>query len=130
MKNLTLFMFFVAVTILFCWNGSLNAQEPDPNDVEFEIPFIDRDGDGINDVMQHGWGLRFVERYKKRQKVWEQLNVEIVKGENGPQVDTDGDGVGDMDIREFMKSKMARLLHCICQLVRTCLRQDTKTMTK
>ena len=47
-----------------------------------------------------------MERYKKRKKVWEQLNVEIIKGEDGPKVDTDGDGVGDIDLRDYMKSKM------------------------
>jgi len=111
MKNLKHIMFlsliaFLAVSFL---SDGLLAQEPDP-EPDVEIPFIDRDGDGINDLLQHGWGLRFMERYKKRQLVWEQLNVEIIKGEDGVMVDTDGDGVGDMSVRDFLKEKMDTLI--------------------
>ena len=77
---------------------------------EIEIPFIDRDSDGINDLLQNGWGLRFVERYKKRQELWEQLNVEIIRDEDGKKVDTDGDGVGDISFPDFMKQKMDELI--------------------
>ena len=41
-----------------------DAEQPD----EKNIPFIDRDGDGINDFLQHGWGLKILERHKQRQK--------------------------------------------------------------
>ncbi len=111
MKNLKhiMFMFVIAfLTVLFLSDGLL-AQEPDPFP-DVEIPFIDRDGDGINDLLQHGWGLRFMERYKKRQLVWEQLNVEIIKGEDGIMVDTDGNGVGDISVRDFLKEKMDTLI--------------------
>jgi len=103
---------------LFFSSGNLSAQEvaqdatvDDPsNDTSIEIPFIDRDSDGINDLLQNGWGLRFLERYKKRQLVWEQLNVEIIRGEQGMKVDTDGDGVGDIAFHDFMKEKMNELI--------------------
>lgn len=111
MKNLKHIMFIFIITFLavFFLSDGLLAQEPDPVP-DVEIPFIDRDGDGINDLLQHGWGLRFMERYKKRQLVWEQLNVEIIKGEDGVMVDTDGDGVGDISIRDFLKEKMDTLI--------------------
>ena len=101
------------VLILFFSIG-LSGQET--SHAEIELPFIDRDGDGINDLLQNGWGLRFVDRYKKRQLVWEQLNVEIIRGDKGREgregllVDTDGDGVGDMDMHEYMKGKMDTLI--------------------
>lgn len=60
--------------------------------------------------MQEGWGLRFIERYKKRQEVWNQLNVEIVRSEDGAMVDTDGDGKGDISVSDYMKSKMDELI--------------------
>ena len=105
MKSLVPFICAVVLSTLFLVSDMAQAQDRDPLK-EMNMPFIDRDGDGINDVLQHGWGRRFVERYKKRQKIWEQLNVEIIKGEDGPQVDTDNDGVGDIALREYMKSKM------------------------
>lgn len=90
--------------------GSVTVAQDTPPDPPVDIPFIDRDGDGINDLLQHGWGLRFLNRYKKRQLVWEQLNVEIIRGDDGPMVDTDGDGVGDMSIHDFMKEKMDEMI--------------------
>jgi hypothetical protein len=98
----------LSLLALFFLSGSLSAQEPDQDPPE--IPFIDRDGDGINDLLQHGWGLRFLERYQKRQLIWEQLNVEIIRGEDGLMVDTDGDGIGDISFRDFMKEKMDELI--------------------
>jgi hypothetical protein len=92
----------------FYSSGQALAQESPNPDVE--IPFIDRDGDGINDLLQNGWGLRFMERYKKRQLIWEQFNDVIIKGQDGPMVDTDGDGVGDIPLREYMKMKMDTLI--------------------
>jgi len=112
MKNLKNIMFMFVITFLAVslLSDGLLAQEPTPGKPDIEIPFIDRDGDGINDLLQHGWGLRFMERYKKRQLVWEQLNVEIIKGEDGVMVDTDGDGVGDISVHDFLKEKMATLI--------------------
>lgn len=108
MKNLIIFTIAAVVCVMF-FTHPAQAQDPDPTE-EMRIPFIDRDGDGVNDMLQNGWGQRFMQRYKKRQQVWEQLNVDIIKGEDGPKVDTDGDGVGDVDVREFMKSKMDELI--------------------
>jgi hypothetical protein len=96
----------VAILILSAGIAATPAQ--DMKDIE--IPFVDRDGDGINDLLQNGWGLRFMNRYKKRQQVWEQLNVEVVRGDQGMMVDTDGDGVGDVSMRDYMKSIMGKLI--------------------
>ena len=119
-KNIYLFASVLSVLILalFVMSSSLSAQEAEqPVTVEdqlkssdIELPFIDRDSDGINDLLQNGWGLRFVARYKKRQELWDQLNVEIVRGEEGLKIDTDGDGVGDIAFRDFMKEKMNELI--------------------
>jgi hypothetical protein len=101
-------IFAVVFLVIVFAAGSIFAQEME--DPEIDIPFIDRDGDGINDLLQNGWGLRFIERYKKRQLVWEQLNIEIIRDEDGALVDTDGDGTGDMPLREFMKAHMDELI--------------------
>jgi hypothetical protein len=111
MKKLNYFHLLVFATIfltLFCFSGSLSAQELE--DPEVDIPFIDHDGDGINDLLQSEWGLRFLERYKMRQQIWEQLSDEIIQTEDGFMVDTDGDGVGNISFREFMKGKMDELI--------------------
>ena len=120
MKRLTQMALTFAITFLasVLLVGSPSAQEADPQgnaggpaeDPGIEIPFIDRDGDGINDLVQNGWGLRFMERYKKRQQLWDQLNIEIIRGEEGLMVDTDGDGVADISFRDYMKDKMDELI--------------------
>jgi hypothetical protein len=74
------------------------------------IPFIDRDGDGINDLLQYGWGLKFLNRYKKRAFLWERLNAEVVVKGKKMMVDTDGDGVEDMPFHKIMKKKMDKLV--------------------
>ena len=105
--NLMILPFAVAFLAMFFLGNAVKAQETPP---EIEIPFIDRDGDGINDLLQNGWGLRFMNRYKKRHELWEQLNIEIIRNEDGAMVDTDGDGVGDIAFGEYMKSKMDELI--------------------
>lgn len=95
---------------LFIMNSKASAQETNATLSVDEIPFIDRDGDGINDLMQQGWGLRFVERFKKRQKVWNLLNSELTRGEEGAMIDSDGDGVGDISRHDFMKTKLDELI--------------------
>jgi len=112
MKNL---QFVVLTLIISCFiflasNTPVLAQDEHTPPQDIQMPFIDRDGDGINDLLQHGWGLRFMERYKKRQLVWDQLKVEILRGEDGLMVDTNGDGVGDVSFHEFMKEKMNELI--------------------
>jgi hypothetical protein len=98
---------FLALLII---NSNTAAQETDLTVGDVEIPFIDRDGDGINDLMQQGWGLRFVERYKKRQEIWNLLKAELTRGEEGAMIDTDGDGVGDISRRDYMKTKLDELV--------------------
>ena len=99
--NQILFIVFAALLLFLFAGEGVKAQDVNP---DIEIPFIDRDGDGINDLLQHGWGTRFIKRYKKRQVIWEQLNVEIIKAEDGVLVDTDGKG--DIPMKDFMKNKM------------------------
>lgn len=83
--------------------GQSSVQEQ-LNNINIEIPFVDKDGDGINDLLQNGWGLRFIQRYKNRRAVWNQMNQD---GERGNQlIDTDGDGVPDTPFREYMRNFM------------------------
>jgi len=111
MKKLDKLMTLVFAGSLLLLTGMSNSvAAQDVDDPEVDIPFIDRDGDGINDLLQHGWGLRFRERYQQRQAVWEQLNVEVTRGEGGMMVDLDGDGVGDMAFSEFIQGKMNELI--------------------
>ena len=97
--------------------GNLQAQENETNkpvreqlrDLGVNIPFIDRDGDGINDLLQKGWGLQFLNRYRKRQALWEELNAKVVEGES-KLVASDGDGVGDIPFPEFLRVKMKEMV--------------------
>ncbi len=73
-----------------------------------EIPFVDRDGDGVNDLLQNGWGLRFLKRYNNRNEAWNQI---IEQGEDGTiLVDTDGDGTADTPLRELRQKRMGELI--------------------
>ncbi len=124
-EKITRYFVILAVVILLgfaMFTGSAFAQEDQApaekaqenadrlDNSEINIPFIDRDGDGINDMLQNGWGLRFMNRYKKRQALWDQLNVEIVVEDDEKLVDTDGDGEGDIPFREYLKEKMDELI--------------------
>ncbi|MBM4171953.1 MAG: hypothetical protein FJ214_08815 [Ignavibacteria bacterium] len=111
LKNISFILAVVALSLLFIQTTS-NAQSIGDRlkGLGIDIPFIDKDGDGINDLLQNGWGLRFLNRWQHRQDLWDLLNVEIIKGENGLMVDTDGDGVGDIAFRDFIKSKMDELI--------------------
>lgn len=87
---------------LFICSGFLAAQDP----VE-DIPFRDRDGDGVNDFLQSERGQKMLERHQKRQAVWEQLGISVIRPEEGQKgllVDTDNDGVGDISMREYMQA--------------------------
>ncbi|MFC1728926.1 hypothetical protein ACFL6I_01200 [candidate division KSB1 bacterium] len=119
MKRL-LFGFIIVVFLSVCgivWiNSDLFAQENTKGqtvinqmqELKIEIPFVDRDGDGINDLLQSGWGLRFVERFKNRRAVWEQM---MSDDEHGAfLVDTDGDGVPDTPVRDMMREHMNQLI--------------------
>ena len=80
------------------------SESPADENMDVEIPFIDRDGDGINDLVQNQWGLRFIKRYKRRHAIWEQI-ISEGKGEN-KLVDSDGDGMPETPFREYFKKKM------------------------
>ncbi|MCP4726416.1 MAG: hypothetical protein GY863_15330 [bacterium] len=73
-----------------------------------EIPFVDRDGDGINDLLQNGWGLRFLRQYKNRREAWNQI---MENGENaGKMIDTDGDGIADTPMQGKFRGHMNELI--------------------
>ena len=104
----------VLLTLLgIVWvNGDLLAQtNTGPQTVQeqlramnIEIPFIDKDGDGINDLMQNGWGLRFMEQYKNRRALWNQM----MEGEEKEKqmIDTDGDGIPDTPLNEMFRQQL------------------------
>lgn len=97
-----------------CVNSSLFAQEDKKptqsklretlKDLNVTIPFIDRDGDGINDLMQSRWGMKFIERFKNRRAIWDQLVAED-KIEDY-LIDTNKDGTPDTPFRDFLRDKM------------------------
>ncbi len=102
MKNkLYLIVFTISLIIIgLIWvNSDIFAQGNEDKDPKVEvpenIPFIDRNGDGINDGLQYGWGLRFLQRHKMRQEIKEGLNP---------------DGKGDKSMREFMQEKLDELV--------------------
>lgn len=111
LNQIALLAVFAFLSLLFISNtGNAQTIGDKIKGLGIDIPFIDKDGDGINDLLQNGWGLRFLNRYNQRQDLWNLLNIEIIKGENGLMVDTDGDGVGDIAFKDFMKSKMDELI--------------------
>ena len=109
--------------------NSIFAQENDKKKTEKnskeKILFIDKDGDGINDILQHGWGLKLL--LNKNKSAEEQnLNPDnksgeiIIKSDNKSCVsyedeinqyiktfDKDGDGKPDVgsieEIRRYLK---------------------------
>lgn len=81
-------------------NKSIQSQL---RDMKIQIPFVDKDGDGINDLMQNGWGLRFLKQYQNRRAAWDQLE----KGQerSNKMIDTNGDGVPDTKISDMMEKR-------------------------
>jgi hypothetical protein len=107
--RLKLSMLAIVFGLVLVWQTHLAAQSAAAG-TAVALPFIDRDGDGINDMLQNGWGLRFMERYKKRQLIWEQLKAQIVQGLDGAGTNTEGGAQGDKQVREFMQQKMNELV--------------------
>lgn len=104
------FIFLTVLTISIVMAGvlwvhsDLFAQDPDPAEetIPDDIPFVDRDGDGVNDLLQHGWGLRFRERHKRLRE-----GLENQRENREPfLIDTDNDGEPDTPLREYMRNQM------------------------
>ena len=89
-----------------------DTPENETTTTEKEIPFIDRDGDGINDIYQRGWGLGFSKDRnvgRMGDKIKEQLKPELVDTDNDgtpdtPYVDTDNDGVVDTPLHDYLEA--------------------------
>jgi len=111
MKKLPRLFLYVILCAFLGTVLSVTAQEKEKinkklKEYQITIPFIDRDGDGINDLVQSGWGLKFLEQFKNRGVIWDQL---IIPGKDEEQlVDTDGDGEPDTSFREYFSSKMSQ----------------------
>ena len=110
-------IFFISFTIgliilgILWVNGNLLAQDdskPEPPTTK-NLPFIDRDGDGVNDLLQHGWGLRILQRNQKRKEMREKLEAEG-KNFGSVLVDTDNDGTPDTPLRDIIHSKMNEMV--------------------
>lgn len=110
MKNKVMYTAVVMGLIIFglMWRtGGTLAQEETPAE---EIPFVDRDGDGVNDMLQRGWGLRFNRNKGMRENVREQLNPVMVDTDDDgvadtPYIDTDGDGEVDTPLHDYLASE-------------------------
>ena len=105
-------------------NTALFAQDPDPTDPVDDHPnlrdhFIDRDGDGINDVFQRGLGLRMGRMGRGRGAdgtgPGRVGGVRIGVDTDGDgvvdqiMIDTDGDGVGDISLKDHLAQRMELL---------------------
>jgi len=95
-------------------HNDIFAQQEDPeikqDPPEEEIPFIDRDGDGVNDLLQYGWGLRFLMRRRMMEEL-KQNNQNSNRNRQGQVlIDTDDDGVPDTPFREYMRERMKGLV--------------------
>lgn len=125
MKNLLYILAITGALIItgLIWvNTDIFAQDntgTGNNTDKEKLPFIDRDGDGVNDLLQRGWGLKFGERQKNRQAVLGMLGIngkpELVDTDNDgkpdtPYIDTDNDGKVDTPVKEFMQNKMNQLI--------------------
>jgi len=115
MKRITFItaLLFILGAVLI--NSDIRAQDNTGQTVEdqlknlqIRIPFIDRDEDGINDLLQNGWGLRFLERYKNRRAAWDQIMGERKNG--GRMIDSDGDGTPDTPMRDVIHERMNELV--------------------
>ncbi len=105
----TMQMTFIALLGAAWVNGSIFAQDrTGRTEPEIRIPFIDKDGDGINDLLQNGWGLKFIQRFKNRRAVWSEMNKDGEKG--NILIDTDNDGKPDTTLRDVLKEKMDQLV--------------------
>ena len=109
---------FLMFIVLLIADNSLFAQEAETKtrarlgeqlqELNINLPFIDKDGDGINDLMQSRLGLKFIKRFKNRRAVWDQLIAEGKIDEN--LIDSDNDGTPDTSFREFIRDKMNQLI--------------------
>jgi len=112
MNNLLIPVLSLLVIVMI--SSSANAQDNSQDieqrlkDLNIRIPFVDRDEDGINDLLQSGWGLRFLQRYENRRAVWNQMMEENEQG--GKMIDTDGDGVADTPLRQMARERMHELV--------------------
>ena len=116
MRQKIFYAVFVTVLVIFglVWiHSDIFAQEDPVTKQEppkEEIPFIDRDGDGVNDLLQYGWGLRFL----MRRRIMEELKQNNQNNNGNRQgqilIDTDNDGVPDTPFREYMQGKMNELI--------------------
>lgn len=115
MKRISISIILIAVLALIgiLWiNSDILAQDKTVQppvqqqlrELKIEIPFVDRDGDGINDLLQNGWGLRFMQQYKNRRALWDQMMENDEKGNQ--MIDTDGDGVPDTPVRNLIQERM------------------------
>lgn len=95
----------LALFSLFLFSGNIAAQDTGGRD----IPFIDNDGDGINDLGQSRRGQRIAHRLRNL-GIAEQLGVDIITEDGQKLVDTDGDGIGDIGLREFIQSNLETLV--------------------
>lgn len=107
-KQLLTAIFALTLLVLFVPQGVFSQEEGNGSGngkgYMGNVPFIDDNGDGINDLMQSRWGLRFIKRQAIRNAIWDQLNVEIVFQDDTRWVDTDGDGVGDIQLHDYINS--------------------------
>lgn len=100
-------VFIISLAVLgLIWLHSDSFAQETPAE---EIPFIDRDGDGVNDFLQRGWGLRFNRMKKMREKIMEGLKPEMVDTDDDgvadtPYIDTDGDGEVDTPLHEYLEA--------------------------
>jgi hypothetical protein len=91
---------------------------------KLNIPFIDRNGDGVNDVLQYQWGERLAARSQSQKKRLQGLSADSVKKsrktddksasrfetvdvygilKNGDKkVDANRDGTVDMTVQEYL----------------------------
>lgn len=114
MRVLLLFCFAAAILLVLLHLPAFAQIQPATPAPTVELPFIDRDGDGINDLLQTGWGLRFLERYNKRMLIWEQLKTNIINGEKPPLPENDPGGkdrpTDDAFMHDLLRDKMNELV--------------------
>lgn len=84
----------------FMMAGGNSYSQEVPGEI-LEIPFIDRDSDGINDMLQHAWALRILDRIERRQ------NFQNLSDEEKQALREQRKNMTDEERRAFREERLA-----------------------
>ena len=104
--EITVMIFVILFAIV---NSTLSAQDNTSpgQSAQVKIQFIDRDGDGINDMVQYSWGLTIKVRYTDNQT--RKRGLGINKRSNGARIPyPDGEGLVNIPFTDVIASTIIK----------------------